>query len=142
MAFSPYNYDEVRQAIAAAIEPLTGFRESRFPWERYGDVPGSFADKTFAVGIPRSVPPGQREGSASDVGWLVTSRVQIAFMVSIKPKEQIPTIDEVFATEILIMRALDELLLDVRWVDSQRTLSPTGEFRVVDLAFDVNHEVS
>ena len=145
---------QVRQDFAGRIDAISGaWNLSPVPWHQHGadgvpnPAPSTTLHLSFSVGVPQSEAAGNRQ--RSDVGAFVTTTVNVRFFARYDRLAGLASEDAMLGHEAdLIEQVMDQSpawpvhFKITRWVDSERTLIPTGEWYRVEVRFDVLHLIS
>jgi len=134
----------IRQRFATQIATLSGFTESRNPFDGYGRSPNTIAHKRFSVGI-RSVSSRDDDRQRRGVGVMTSTEVMVRYAFRIRPKDQIESFDDGLDSAQTVINAItkrstplhDELQIRFGGMDNE--LSDSGEWLSITLAFEVLH---
>ncbi len=79
--------EAMRAGIAARVVTISGWTESPYPYEMFGQSTNLDLSSTFAVGVPEVQPEPDRQRAT--LGTLVLADVRVAFAQKMKPKEKV-----------------------------------------------------
>ena len=135
----------VRLALAAKIAALAGFSEARVPFEAFGRTANSVAHLRFCVATSRTTRGASRQRKNSPVA--VTTQAIIRFAYRLRPRSAYPAdYDSATDTEETVIFAVlngDFLAsapeIAIRYDESARTLTDSGEFLIVDVSLSIDH---
>ena len=110
-------------------------------------APSTTLHLSFSVGVPQSEGTGDRQKSS--VGARTLTTINVRFFARYDPLNGLESEDAMLGHEAdLIEQVMDQSpawpvnFKITRWVDSERTLIPTGEWYRVEVRFEVLHLVS
>jgi hypothetical protein len=134
----------IRQRFATMIDSLSGFDESRNPFDGYGRSPNTVAHKRFMVGI-RSVTSRDDDRQRRGVGVMSSTEVMVRYAYRIRPKDQIESFDDGLDSAQTVINAItkrstplhDEIQIRFGGMDNE--LSDSGEWMSITLSFEVLH---
>jgi hypothetical protein len=134
----------IRQRFATQIATLSGFTESRNPYDGYGRSPNTVAHKRFMVGI-QSVTSRDDDRQRRGVGVMTSTMVGVKYIFRIRPKDQLESFDDGLDSAQTVINAItkrstplhDELQIRFGGMDNE--LSDSGEWMSIILSFEVLH---
>lgn len=137
----------IRARFATEILTLSGFTQSRNPFDGYGRQPNTVAHKRFSIGIT-SVVARDDDRQRSSVGCMCDTEVVVRYPFRIRPKDQVTSFDEALTSAESIIKKLvprsaplhSDLTIRFSSIDNQ--LSDTGEYMSVSILFTVLHYIT
>jgi len=134
----------IRQRFATQIATLSGFTESRNPYDGYGRSPNTVAHKRFMVGI-QSVTSRDDDRQRRGVGVMTSTMVGVKYIFRIRPKDQLESFDDGLDSAQTVINAItkrstplhDEIQIRFGGMDNE--LSDSGEWMSIILSFEVLH---
>lgn len=95
----------IRQAVAAAVAGVSGWRESTLPYDVFGTGEAeSLYHQGFAVGVPDTTPMGDRQRLAE--GTNVTTTVGVRWSYALGAQRMVEDQDAALAAEQSIIQAV------------------------------------
>jgi len=134
----------IRQRFATQLSTLSGFSESRNPYDGYGRSPNTVAHKRFMVGI-QSVTSRDDDRQRRGVGVMSSTIVGVKYIFRIRPKDQLISFDDgLDSAQTVINSITDRSLplhdnLQIRFGGMDNELSDSGEWMSIILTFEVLH---
>lgn len=126
---STLSVSDVRQRVAAALEAVPTWAESRWGLDLLGRDPKFTGNRLFAVGVSdTSVSPSAQRQKRSE-GALVESIVQIRWLWQLRLDDQIASMDEALDGEHSLIVALAGISLDdlhLIFQRAERRVTPEG----------------
>lgn len=131
---------QVRQAISTKIEGITGFKESRLPFQYFERNSESILHKCFTVQIGTVNQGGtsQRRGN----NLFVQTDIEIKFAYRLRPKDIYPTdYDNALDSETQIINTLlgsyssIQNEMNIQFVSSNRQINDNLEYQIHTLNF-------
>ena len=134
----------IRQRFATQIATLSGFTESRNPYDGYGRSPNTVAHERFMVGI-QSVTSRDDDRQRRGVGVMTSTMVGVKYIFRIRPKDQLESFDDGLDSAQTVINAItkrstplhDEIQIRFGGMDNE--LSDSGEWMSIILSFEVLH---
>jgi hypothetical protein len=141
------SFSTIRARFADKIKTITGFTESRNPYDDFNRNPNTVAQKRFSVGIGDvEALPEQRESVS--VGVLCNTTVQIKFPYRLRPKDQIIDYGLSMDESEKIIKAITNRSaplhteLQIFFNSLNNEITDSGEFIIQTLQFNVLHSIS
>lgn len=147
----PRTFAEVRDDISDRVAALSGWTVVDVPWDLFGPdvVPNGIAAvptrTPFTVGVPSSV-PATALSRQRVAGQHVVSDVVVRFLSPIKAKAQLTSLDAGLAAELVLINQLINRSASwpvnfstPTWERSARSSTPSGNWRLHEVAFSVLH---
>lgn len=138
---------DLRARIAAAVEAIDGFSESRYSAALLGSDTSHVAHKSFAVDVPTTrIQNGQVRQKLSE-GLLVQSDVVVAYVYSIRGDAQVADMASALTVDQTVLHAVMGVSrnnLNALMFDSvSHALKPgaTGSWRIGTLTFRAVHQI-
>jgi hypothetical protein len=134
----------IRQRFATQLSTLSGFDESRNPYDGYGRSPNTVAHQRFMVGI-QSVTSRDDDRQRHGIGVMSSTIVGVKYAYRIRPKDQLISFDDgLDSAQIVINAITDRSLplhdnLQIRFGGMDNELSDSGEWMSITLTFEVLH---
>jgi len=143
---SAVSLQTIRQRFANAITDLTGFDESRNPYDGYGRSPNTVAHKRFSVGVG-SVSSRDDDRQRRLQGIMSETEILVRFAFRIRPKDQIDSHDDALQSAQQVIEKItnrstplhDNLQIRFRGLDNE--LSDSGEWCTITILFTVLHYI-
>jgi len=143
---SAVSLQTIRQRFATAITDLTGFDESRNPYDGYGRSPNTVAHKRFSVGVG-SVSSRDDDRQRRLQGIMSETEILVRFAFRIRPKDQIDSYDDALQSAQQVIEKItnrstplhDNLQIRFRGLDNE--LSDSGEWCTITISFTVLHYI-
>jgi len=143
---SAVSLQTIRQRFANAITDLTGFDESRNPYDGYGRSPNTVAHKRFSVGVG-SVSSRDDDRQRRLQGIMLETEILVRFAFRIRPKDQIDSYDDALQSAQQVIEKItnrstplhDNLQIRFRGLDNE--LSDSGEWCTITILFTVLHYI-
>jgi len=143
---SAVSLQTIRQRFADAITDLTGFDESRNPYDGYGRSPNTVAHKRFSVGVG-SVSSRDDDRQRRLQGIMSETEILVRFAFRIRPKDQIDSYDDALQSAQQVIEKItnrstplhDNLQIRFRGLDNE--LSDSGEWCTITISFTVLHYI-
>tara|TARA_R110000868_G_scaffold189732_2_gene433264 strand:+ start:2577 stop:3020 length:444 start_codon:yes stop_codon:yes gene_type:complete len=141
---SAVSLSTIRQRFAVSITALSGFDESRNPFDGYGRSPNTVAHKRFSVGVG-TVSSRDDDRQRRDSGVMTDTEILVRYAFRIRPKDQIDSYDDALTSAAAVMETItnrstplhDNLQIRFRGLDNE--LSDSGEWCTITLTFTVLH---
>lgn len=137
----------IRQRFATAISSIDGFHELRNPFDGYGRSPNTVANLGFAIGI-RGLTTRDDSRQRIGVGVMSETEIFVRFIVRIRPKDQIISLDEGFDHVETVVRTITNRSnplhndLQIRFSGFDNEMSDSGEYVIFTLSFNIIHFLS
>lgn len=141
---SAVKLSSIRQRFATKISSLSGFKESRNPYDGYGRSPNTVAHKCFSVGV-RTVTARDDDRQRTSAGVMSSTQVMVRYPYRIRPKDQLTAFDEALDSAQTIIEALTVRAtplhdnLQIRFTGLDNELADSGEWCSITLTFSVLH---
>lgn len=143
---SAVSLQTIRQRFADAITDLTGFDESRNPYDGYGRSPNTVAHKRFSIGVG-SVSSRDDDRQRRLQGIMSETEILVRFAFRIRPKDQIDSYDDALQSAQQVIEKItnrstplhDNLQIRFRGLDNE--LSDSGEWCTITISFTVLHYI-
>jgi hypothetical protein len=141
---SAVSLSTIRQRFAVSILALSGFDESRNPFDGYGRSPNTVAHQRFSVGVG-TVSSRDDDRQRNAAGVMTESEIMVKYAFRIRPKDQIDSYDDALTSAAAVMANItnrstplhDNLQIRFRGLDNE--LSDSGEWCTITLTFTVLH---
>jgi len=136
----------VRQRFATNIDAISGWSESKYPYDLFGRGPATVGHLAFAVGAEESEWDDDRQRASR--GTETRSRIGVRFTARLKPKDQVVSYDTMLDAEhamIKIIMANSNTMLDdlhIRLVRARRELVEPGEWFLSEIIFEAGHRLA
>lgn len=143
---SSVSLSTIRKRFAAAVTTLSGFDESRNPFDGYGRSPNTIAHKRFSVGVGTVTSREDDRQRRSD-GIMTDTQMSVRFAFRIRPKDQIDSYDNALdaaeqVIEIITNRSTPlHDSLQIRFTGLDNELADSGEWCSLTLTFSVLHYI-
>lgn len=143
---SAVSLSTIRKRFAAAVTTLSGFDESRNPFDGYGRSPNTIAHKRFSVGVGTVTSREDDRQRRSD-GIMTDTQMSVRFAFRIRPKDQIDSYDNALdaaeqVIEIITNRSTPlHDSLQIRFTGLDNELADSGEWCTLTLTFSVLHYI-
>ena len=143
---SAVSLSTIRKRFAAAVTTLSGFDESRNPFDGYGRSPNTIAHKRFSVGVGTVTSREDDRQRRSD-GIMTDTQMSVRFAFRIRPKDQIDSYDNALdaaeqVIEIITNRSTPlHDSLQIRFTGLDNELADSGEWCTLTLSFSVLHYI-
>jgi hypothetical protein len=128
---------ELRQAVATAVDALSGWTQSRFPAELFGRDTNSLQHHAFAVHLPDTVPHAREGRQRASEGMWSESAVEVLWAHRIRNDAAVADYDAALEAEQDLAAAVKAIADQYMMVErlSRRTVAPgwllgTARFRV------------
>ena len=144
---STVSLSTIRSRFAAAMDSLSGFDESRNPYDGYGRSPNTIAHQRFSVGI-RGVSSRTDDRQKQDIGVMTETEVFVRYAFRIKPKDQISSYDSALDSAETVIKKITNRSsplhndLQIRWRGLDNELADSGEWVSIIITFLVLHYIS
>lgn len=141
---SAVSLSTIRSRFATAISSISGFHESRNPYDGYGRSPNTVSHKLFSVGIG-GVQSREDDRQRINVGVMSQTEVLVRFIYRVRPKDQLDSYDEALDAAQELINELTERKsplhndLQIRFGGLDNELSDSGEWISLTLNFMVLH---
>jgi len=138
------NLSIIRSRFADKISSLTGFNESRNPFDGYGRSPNTVSHKLFMVGVG-GVRAREDDRQKRFIGVMSQTEILVRFIYRIRPKDQIESYDDGLNAAQEVIEALTNRSsplhddLQIRFMGLDNELSDSGEWLTFTLNFSVLH---
>lgn len=143
---SAVSLSTIRKRFATAVTTLSGFDESRNPFDGYGRSPNTIAHKRFSVGVGTVTSREDDRQRRSD-GIMTDTQMSVRFAFRIRPKDQIDSYDNALdaaeqVIEIITNRSTPlHDSLQIRFTGLDNELADSGEWCTLTLSFSVLHYI-
>jgi len=143
---SAVSLSTIRKRFAAAVTTLSGFDESRNPFDGYGRSPNTIAHKRFSVGVG-TVTSREDDRQRRSTGIMTDTQMSVRFAFRIRPKDQIDSYDNALdaaeqVIEIITNRSTPlHDSLQIRFTGLDNELADSGEWCSLTLSFSVLHYI-
>lgn len=143
---SAVSLSTIRKRFADAVTTLSGFDESRNPFDGYGRSPNTIAHKRFSVGVG-TVTSREDDRQRRSTGIMTDTQMSIRFAFRIRPKDQIESYDNALdaaeqVIEIITNRSTPlHDSLQIRFTGLDNELADSGEWCTLTLSFSVLHYI-
>jgi hypothetical protein len=143
---SAVSLSTIRKRFASAVTTLSGFDESRNPFDGYGRSPNTIAHKRFSVGVGTVTSREDDRQRRSD-GIMTDTQMSVRFAFRIRPKDQIDSYDNALdaaeqVIEIITNRSTPlHDSLQIRFTGLDNELADSGEWCSLTLSFSVLHYI-
>jgi hypothetical protein len=143
---SAVSLSTIRKRFASAVTTLSGFDESRNPFDGYGRSPNTIAHKRFSVGVGTVTSREDDRQRRSD-GIMTDTQMSVRFAFRIRPKDQIDSYDNALdaaeqVIEIITNRSTPlHDSLQIRFTGLDNELADSGEWCTLTLSFSVLHYI-
>jgi len=133
----------IRARLAAAIDAVSGFAESRYVYDLFGSDSRHIMHKAFAVGANQTTAKPQARARRHSGQWATTT-FAVKFAVRIRADAQVADYDAALNLEedvvqaALAMAQTNITSIELASVPS-RTVSPEGEWFLGQVVFSVVH---
>ena len=141
------SFSTIRTRFADKIKTLSGFTESRNPYDDFNRNPNTVAQMRFSVGIQDiDAIPEQRESVS--VGVLCNTTVQVKFPYRLRPKDQVTDYGLALDKAQEIIKAITNRAaplhtgLQIFFNSLSNEITDSGEFIIQTLSFNVLHSIS
>lgn len=141
------DFSDIRSRFAQKMKSLSGFTESRNPFDDFNRFPNAIAQKRFAVGIgPIEALEEQRESSLT--GLICQTQVQIKYPYRLRPKDQLTDYDLSMDTAQEVIRGCTNRSpplhtnLQIFFRQMEHEITDSGEYIITTLQFTVLHQIS
>tara|TARA_R100000664_G_C2760064_1_gene150716 strand:- start:16253 stop:16699 length:447 start_codon:yes stop_codon:yes gene_type:complete len=137
----------IRSRFSTQIKTISGFTESRNPFDGYGRSPNTVSHQRFAVGIT-GVNTRDDDRQKQPRGVMCETTVLVRYPYRIRPKDQVASYDNALDSAESVMRSIttrsDGLheKLQIRFQGLDNELSDSGEYLTITLNFNVLHYLS
>lgn len=136
----------LRSAVAQKVAALSGFSESKFPFEYFQRQENTKAHKSFSIGIGGVDDSGERQRRAI---YYVRTQVNVAFAYRMRPLDVYPvdydlaldTEEDVIAA-VLSSYASIQNEVTIRFIRSTRELIESMEYQIHTLEFQALHTLN
>jgi len=135
----------IRKAMAAKIEELSGFKESKHTPDFFGRTENTVAHKAFSISVASSSAMEERQRRA--VGVYLSTPMEVIFSHRLRPLDIYPTdYDAALDTEEqVINKVLEAYISDnafsIRYASSQRAVTDSQEYIIITLSFNILHTI-
>ena len=142
---SPPSKSTIRQRIRDKILEISGYRESKQPYEGFLRDPKNVSDKMFAIGIQGSSDNGGRQRQSE--GVYVSSEVAVTVRYEVKPHQQVDSYDLAMDGEEAILQKLVNRStplhtgIELRYLSSNLVLTGQGESIILSINFQILHYI-
>lgn len=143
---SAVSLSTIRKRFATAVTTLSGFDESRNPFDGYGRSPNTIAHKRFSVGVG-TVTSREDDRQRRSEGIMTDTQMSVRFAFRIRPKDQIDSYDNALdaaeqVIEIITNRSTPlHDSLQIRFTGLDNELADSGEWCSLTLSFSVLHYI-
>ena len=141
------DFSTIRARFSAAVKTLSGFTESRNPFDDFNRNPNTIAQKRFSVGIGR-VDALEEQRQNAVVGIMCSTQVFVKFPYRLRPKDQVADYDNgMDAVQQVIAKCTvraaplhTDIQIFFRGFDNE--ITDSGEYIISTLEFCVQHQIS
>ena len=134
----------IRQRVRDRILTLSGFSEAPQPPQAFGRFGHNVGDKLFSVGFNTTSANDGRQNA--NTGVYVSNELTVTCAFIIKPHDQVASYDTALDGEESIIKVIINPStplytgVQIRYIDSSRTLTDNGDFIFITINFTVlNH---
>lgn len=141
---SAVSLSTIRQRFATQIDTLTGFNQSRNPYDGYGRSPNTIAHQRFSVGI-RGVNSRDDDRQRRSAGVMSETEVFVRYAFRIRPKDQVISYDDALDSAQQVIQTITNRStplhsdLQIRFTGLDNELADSGEWCTINLSFNVLH---
>ena len=139
-------FSAVRAAIAAKVDALTGFKESKHSPDYFGRTENTVAHLALGVQLASSTAVDERQRRA--VGVYVNTPVRVLFAYRLRPLDIYPTdYDNALDAEESVINAILEAYttpnngFTVRYNSSTREVTDSQEYCIINIEFTALHTI-
>ena len=136
----------LRSAVAQQIGSLSGFSESKFPFEYFQRQENTKAHKSFSIGIGGVDDSGERQRRAI---YYVRTQVNVAFAYRMRPLDVYPVdydlalnVEEDVINAVLSSYSAIQNEVQIRFIRSTRELLESMEYQIHTLEFQALHTLN
>lgn len=139
------SFASIRSGIAAKIDALSGFQESRQTPDYFGRTQDTIAHKGFTVGMLSAT--GLDERQRRSVGVYLSSQIQITFAYRLRPLDIYPTdYDLALSSEESVINAALEAYatnnqFTLRYNGSSRQVTDSQEYIIITIDLTALHTI-
>ena len=138
------SFSTIRQAIAAKILEISGFKQTTSTPDLFLRTQDTIAHKAFAVGLSNSL--GMTERQRRSVGVYVETPITVIFAYQLRPMDRYPTdYDLSLDTEELVINKVLEAYTNkaftIRYLSSLREVTESEEHIIITLEFTTQHTI-
>lgn len=131
----------IRQRIAAAIDAVSGFSQSRFAGPLFARDTDHTAHRAFAVEVADTAPQASRQKLA--LGARVRTNFIVRWAYRLRADAQVADYDAALTVEAALVAAVMGMSVEdinLHWDgEPQRAVSPAGDWFLGGLTFHVDH---
>ena len=141
------SFADIRARFCTKIETLTGFTESRNPFDDFNRNPNTVAQKRFSVGIGE-VEAIEEQRQSTSTGIICNTTVLVKFPFRLRPKDQIQDYDNSMTTAQDIISAITTRAaplhtnLQIFFDSMENDVTDAGEYIITTLTFNVLHQIT
>lgn len=139
------SFSAVRSQVAAKVEALSGFKESRQSPDYFGRTQDTIAHKGFSVQMQSSTATADRQRRA--VGEYVSTSIRLIFAYRLRPLDIYPTDYDAAmdAEETVINAVLQAYATDnrftIRYLGSLREVTESQEYIIINTEYNALHTI-
>ncbi len=139
------SFSAVRSQVAAKVDALSGFKESRQSPDYFGRTQDTIAHKGFSVQLQTSTAIEERQRRA--VGEYVSTSIRVIFAYRLRPLDIYPTdYDAAMDAEETVINAVLESYatnnrFTIRYLGSLREVTESQEYIIINLEFTALHTI-
>lgn len=137
----------IRTRFSDKIKTISGFTESRNPYDDFNRNPNTVAQMRFSVGIQDVAALSEQRESVT-VGVLCNTTVEVKFPYRLRPKDQITDYDLALDKSQELIKALTNRAaplhtgLQIFFNSLNNEITDSGEYIIQTLQFNVLHSIS
>jgi len=139
-------FSAVRQAIAAQVAGLSGFKESKHSPDYFGRTENTVAHLAFGVQLAASTAVDERQ--RRPVGVYVNTPVRVLFAYRLRPLDIYPTdydnaldAEETVINAVLNTYAAPNNTFTIRYNSSTREVTDSQEYCIISIEFTALHTI-
>ena len=138
-------FSAVRSQVAAKVDALSGFKESKQSPDYFGRTQDTIAHKGFSVQLQTSTAIEERQRRA--VGEYVSTSIRVIFAYRLRPLDIYPTdYDAAMDAEETVINAVLEAYatnnrFTIRYLGSLREVTESQEYIIINLEFSALHTI-
>ena len=144
---SAVSFSTIRERFSDKLKTITGFTESRNPFDGYGRSPNTVSHKRYSVGIT-GINSRDNDRQRGVSGVMCSTAVLVRYPFRIRPKDQIDSYDEAMdSAETVIQNITNRSTplhdnVQIRFEGLDNELSDSGEYLSITINFNVIHYIS
>jgi hypothetical protein len=139
-------FSAVRQAIAAKVAGLSGFKESKHSPDYFGRTENTVAHLAFGVQLAASTAMDERQ--RRPVGVYVNTPVRVLFAYRLRPLDIYPTdydnaldAEETVINAVLNIYTTPNNTFTIRYNSSTREVTDSQEYCIISIEFTALHTI-